>query len=1575
MDAHDAIGKMRYDSQAMPSAAPAFRKIAKYEIQAELGRGGFGRVYRALDPDVKRLVAIKILIAPADHDLRARFQFEAAAAGNLRHKNIVTIYEFGEHQQQPFLVMEYLEGQTLQAVIAKRQPLSILQKMAIMSQVADGLQCAHANGVVHRDVKPANIMVLPDGAVKIMDFGIARATRQDATRLTQAGFLVGTLRYMAPEQFENIEAGVLGDIFAYGVVYYEFLTGKHPFDAPDAASIMFKITREDPPPVRQSVPDCPDALERMIERVLAKDRSLRYQSMEELQFDAEPLAVGLRRKRAEELLQQANSRATSDQPESAVPLLRELLDLDPSNHEALLLRSSLQQQVHQRVLRSKIDALLKDGNDLVTQAKFPEAIRSFESAVRLDSQDTQAKWALNRARTLQQSQQRAAQLVAEARQAQRIEDLAGALRKASEAVHVDSQSLEARSLLEAIRKEVDRRESENRRKLQLEKAEGLLIVREFDEALQAIDAVETTGPGRQEVAELRARVLKEKSAYERRRHFSEEIGTARNFIKEQRFDEAVQRLESLEPEYNGEEELRNLLRHAREQRRVRHRATAIQEITKQVESLCASEGFEQAVAALEKGLQSFPGDADLLELLEKTLIVKAAADRKRAVQVEVQRVEELRRNGKLLDAIQVLDSALRTLGDEPSLMGLHRRLQTEWEAQRRAEAVRKVVEDARGLIENGRPGSAAFQLKNAAAQFPGEQLIDELLQVADEKVRAQQRAQSIQALSNEVRISVAARNFDQALQQLGEALNRFPDDRALLALRESVEAGRTAYERDRKLEEGLLHCGQLRQERRFEEAFREIAQLIAEHGNQDRLLSLKDQVKRDYDSQKKFAALRAIADQARELIRQDRPEQAIQVVRGSAMDPDIDPELSGLLKIAEGAIADRQKSESLRRIVARAGQFELAGDLERAQQTLEDGLKQFPGSAELAGAAGRLRKTAAGLARQEEISRQCALIEKTIEAGDWAMAVQLIETCSDHYGQDPRLTSLRERALLIKAKREEAEHGLIAEVLQRAREREAQGDLMSATAVVEKGLRIHPASSEIGEAFARLQELSRRQGLAKKITERVVEVEQRIATENWADAARLLTAARQDLGSQPVFDRLFERVKAGEAAQAAEERRRIQAICDRAWALVQNQQIVAALQSIEDGLQLYPDSLELAQARAAIAPQITARKRQQRIAEQIAAVERSLSENDLNRAVALAEAGHREFPDQPAFVSLIERSRNELRSQALELVISKVKAALATGALETARNLLYPALQHFQNEAALAQLNQEIAIEQSRRDKLANAKDTLQKGRLDAAENICRELLAIRPNDAEVIATLEQVSIKRTEVEREQADRRSRRAQRSPLWKRWQFITAGCLVVVALLTARLMYRPESPNGSGSGQPKTNTQPPPSNPKPEPTEPTSGSTGPTPTLTGPTLEPRLPKTPPPVTVSNPPAKLPIAPKAGADKKLPEASAGVGSAPAAGNPPQPPSAVKACVADFNLAEYEGAHSGSIVWSGGLAGRVTIRDPLPGIPVQVVAPQGVTIIEPPSCQNKWSELVFETHDGSVPLKFTWKAYQPRP
>src|SRR5215470_11995656 len=165
-----------------------------------------------------------------DRALLSRFRYEDAAAGNLHHQNIVTIYESGDYNSIPFIAMEFLEGEDLQRVIERRRPLSLLQKLSIMSEVADGLSYAHQHQVVHRDIKPANIMLLADGRVKIMDFGIARISRENATRLTHKGDVIGTLRYMSPEQFSTAsEAGHLCDIFAYGVVYYELLTGRHPF--------------------------------------------------------------------------------------------------------------------------------------------------------------------------------------------------------------------------------------------------------------------------------------------------------------------------------------------------------------------------------------------------------------------------------------------------------------------------------------------------------------------------------------------------------------------------------------------------------------------------------------------------------------------------------------------------------------------------------------------------------------------------------------------------------------------------------------------------------------------------------------------------------------------------------------------------------------------------------------------------------------------------------------------------------------------------------------------------------------------------------------------------------------------------------------------------------------------------------------------------------------------------------------------------------------------------------------------------------------------------------------------------
>ncbi len=245
------------------------RLIGKYEIQGEIGKGGFGQVYVARDPVVNRKVAIKLLISTEDPDILGRFRDEAASAGRLRHKNVVTIYDYGEHEGVPFLVMEYLEGRTLEQILRSAEKISLLQKMQIMAQAADGLHCAHQNGIVHRDVKPSNIMVLGDGTVKIMDFGIARAL-QDDTRRTRTGLLIGTLSYMCPEQFQCGIADAQADIWAYGVIYYELVTGVHPFQAPDPATLMYRITNVDPPAVQALLPGCPSALVDILNKALGE---------------------------------------------------------------------------------------------------------------------------------------------------------------------------------------------------------------------------------------------------------------------------------------------------------------------------------------------------------------------------------------------------------------------------------------------------------------------------------------------------------------------------------------------------------------------------------------------------------------------------------------------------------------------------------------------------------------------------------------------------------------------------------------------------------------------------------------------------------------------------------------------------------------------------------------------------------------------------------------------------------------------------------------------------------------------------------------------------------------------------------------------------------------------------------------------------------------------------------------------------------------------------------------------------------------------------------------------------------
>jgi serine/threonine-protein kinase len=808
--------------------------IGKYEIESRIGHGGMGDVYRAFDPTLRRRVAIKVLKLQGDTENLNRFRLEATSAGNLNHPNIVTIHDYGDFEGEPFIVMEYLEGLDLQRTIDSGKKFDLVEITDIMSQVADALECAHQAGVIHRDVKPANIMLLNRGGVKLMDFGIARLAGAN-TQQTKAGHLIGTVLYMSPEQFHNLELDRRVDIWAYGVIYYQLLAGKHPFAVQDQIVTMYNIANKAAPPICSINQEVPEALGQIVDRCLAKDRDQRYATMEDLRFDVMPVLQDLSRQQAARMIGEARKLIDSGDWDTAQSIVKRVLELDPADRSAVALRKTIADALRKREAAPRLSSLAATAEKHIGAREFPKALEALDTALKIDPTHEDLRARAAEVRELIEREKRAAELLQAARQDLATEHFTGAYQNATEALRYDPNRPEAVQLLASVQQEIEKRDREKRLREALEKSRSLLGIGSFDEAIPLLQEIIVNFPGTLEASQMLREAEAARDKELRNRRLRESLTAVKEMLRLKRFQEAVQRLEALTVEFPGEDEVIQMLRYAREEWKVRQRVEALDRIKSNIAQLQREGRFDEAIRLLDRSQAEFPAEPDLLRLAQAVNAAKAEAERRAALERVVLEAQGKKQSGEITEAIRLLDLGLQQHGPDERLLGVREQLDRDWRAAQRNQAYRKVMQEGREFAGRREWEKAISHYQQIVRQYPEEAEPRALLAEAEASFARERRERAEKDALSKAAALESQNQRESALAEVDAVLRFYPESAVLAEakarLQKEIAEARKTQERELKL---------LEARRKAEEEQRRRAQELEEKAReQQRQISAK----------------------------------------------------------------------------------------------------------------------------------------------------------------------------------------------------------------------------------------------------------------------------------------------------------------------------------------------------------------------------------------------------------------------------------------------------------------------------------------------------------------------------------------------------------------------------------------------------------------------------------------------------------------------------------------------------------------------------------------------------------------
>jgi serine/threonine protein kinase len=992
-----------------------------------------GVVYRARDPIINRFVALKTITTGVaeDPNLLQRFYREAQSAGGLQHPNIVTIYDMGEAGELPYIAMELVEGENLEQVIVRRAPLPISLKLGYALQACRAFDYAHKRGIIHRDIKPGNIMINRDGIVKVVDFGIARV--MEASR-TQTGMLIGTFAYMSPEQYHGEHADERSDIWSFGVLMYELLAYQRPFTGATPASLMHSICNQEPSALNQVLPDCPPELEIVVSRVLRKAPGDRYQSMEDLLLELDPICKKLQTQAVVELVVQSRQRVDQGDFTEARDLLRQTLQIDSGNQHARSLLEKVNVELKRLQVRPKVQQFVEKGQALLDEGKTQEAKSAADSALQLDSNFEPAQ----RLQRLVQNELDKAQLVANWLQASQ-EHLAEGMPEEAEVLvgrvlEVEPSNKQAL----ALQQQVLREKAERQRQLELQEgiqnARSLWTQQNYGQCIQLLVDLSKDFPDEDEVARLLETVREDQAEQQKQQALLE----SRNLLAGRHYEESLALLTNLQKQFPRDEEILRLLEDVRKDQSDERKLQGLAE----ARSVLAVGRHDECISLLNALRTEFPYEEEITGLLEDA----------RRDQVEQHRQQGMAQARKLLAsrAFEECSTFVKALQEEfpedeeiPRLLEAVRGGQTEQRRQQGVAKARKLL-DARSFEE-----CIAF-LTSLTKEFPNDEEITKLLKA----VRLEQAEQHKRQRLTEVRSLLASKNYQKALSLLASLQNEFPEEDDYRKLLDSTLKDQAEHHK----REGVAEARNLLASRQYADSITLLSRLLTDFPGETEIAKLLETAREDWAEQQKqqkladarallaaqrfaealallnalvsahpkdagIVKLRALVQREQEkhaqTERMQREIEALRKLMNERKYPDVIsrtkvllnefPGETALTRLSEFASSQQAQIESellLRKAVGETRALFDANRFEEAIRMAQSGLKTLPDNPDLLDLLRRAKTQQKKLETRQRIEQRIREIRVKINREKFSEAIDLAKQTLVTYGPDTDLTQL-----------------------------------------------------------------------------------------------------------------------------------------------------------------------------------------------------------------------------------------------------------------------------------------------------------------------------------------------------------------------------------------------------------------------------------------------------------------------------------------------------------------------------------------------------------------------------------------